>query len=127
VAVDVHERAQFDFLLNTAAERFAERVIQRTGGYEALAALRKAPQGDGVWLDEFVSAILRDFLLDNVAGYCFVLQACETRRLDGMAGLSLEGASVTDALAVLALRAFSGVLAVKVDQGIEMALSGHME
>ncbi len=119
--MELHERAQFDFLLNTAAERFAERLIQRTGGLEpGLAALRVDPNGDGVWLEEFVRAVLRDFLLDNTAGYCFVLSACEKRRVD-----AVVSGTVSEALEELAVQAFSGVLAVKVDQGIELALSGH--
>ncbi|MGF1647438.1 MAG: hypothetical protein ACFCVF_11060 [Kineosporiaceae bacterium] len=122
----LHERAQFDFLLNTAAERFVERLVQRAGGLEeGLAALRADPNGEGVWLDEFVRAVLRDFLLDNTEGSCFVLQALADRALDAAPG---NGAgTVREALGGLAVRAFSSVLAVKVDQGIEMALSGHLE
>lgn len=124
--MELHERAQFDFLLNTAAERFVERLVQRTGGLEqALAALRADPQGEGVWLDEFVRAVLRDFLLDNTAGAMFVLGACETRQLDGGAA-GLTPGSVGELLRQLAVRAFADVLAVKVDQGIELALSGHL-
>ena len=120
--MELHERAQFDFLLNTAAERFVERLVQRTGGLEpGLAALRADPQGDGVWIDEFVRAVLRDFLLDNTAGACFVLGNCEKRHLEG-----LHSGTVQEVLADLAVRAFAGVLQVKVDQGIEMALSGHL-
>lgn len=125
--MDLHERAQFDFLLNTAAERFAERLLQRTGGLpEALAALRADPNGDGVWLDEFVRAVLRDFLLDNPAGSCFVLQACERRTLSGLHGKEFDGRSVAEALSELAVHAFCDVLAAKVDQGLELALSGHL-
>lgn len=125
--MDLHERAQFDFLLNTAAERFVERLVQRTGGLEeGLAALRADPEGDGVWLGEFVRAVLRDFLLDNAAGSCFVLQACEKRTLGGLHGKELDGLTVTAALAELAVVAFGDVLAAKVDQGIELALSGHL-
>lgn len=125
--MDLHERAQFDFLLNTAAERFVERLVQRTGGLEeGLGALRSDPQGDGVWLDEFVRAVLRDFLLDNAAGSCFVLQACEKRTLQGFHGKQIDGLTVTAALSELAVHAFSDVLAAKVDQGIELALSGHL-
>lgn len=125
--MDLHERAQFDFLLNTAAERFVERLVQRTGGLEeGLGALRADPQGDGVWLDEFVRAVLRDFLLDNAAGSCFVLQACEKRTLAGLHGKDLDGMPVAEALGELAVRAFADVLAGKVDQGIELALSGHL-
>jgi hypothetical protein len=120
--VELHERAQFDFLLNTAAERFVERLVQRTGGLdEGLAALRADPQGEGVWLDEYVRAVLRDFLLDNVAGSSFVLGNCASRRLEGA-----PAGTVEEVLGELAVRAFADVLAVKVDQGIELALSGHL-
>lgn len=120
----LHERAQFDFLLNTAAERFVERLVQRTGGLEeGLAALRADPNGEGVWLDEFVRAVLRDFLLDNTEGSCFVLQALADRKIDS----GLVGGTVSEALGSLAVSAFASVLALKVDQGIEMALSGHLE
>jgi len=119
--MELHEQAQFDFLLNTAAERFVERLVQRTGGLEeGLAALRADPQGDGVWLDEFVRAVLRDFLLDNTAGACFVLGNCARRTLEVVA----QG-TVDQVLRDLAVRAFADVLTVKVDQGIELALSGH--
>jgi hypothetical protein len=125
--VHLHERAQFDFLLNTAAERFVERLVQRTGGLEeGLAALRADPNGEGVWLDEFVRAVLRDFLLDNTEGSCFVLQALADRTVASASGGAGTG-TVREALGALAVTAFSAVLAVKVDQGIEMALSGHLE
>ena len=120
--MELHERAQFDFLVNTAAERFVERLVQRTGGLEpALAALRADPQGEGVWLGEFVRAVLRDFLLDNAAGAMFVLGACEKRRVEGT-----HSGTVAEVLQELAVRAFADVLTVKVDQGIELALSGHL-
>jgi hypothetical protein len=120
--MELHERAQFDFLLNTAAERFVERLVQRNGGLEeGLAALRADPQGEGVWLDEFVRAVIRDFLLDNVAGSSFVLGNCPTRKLEGV-----HSGTVEQVLGELAVRAFGDVLVVKVDQGIELALSGHL-
>jgi hypothetical protein len=120
--MELHERAQFDFLVNTAAERFVERLVQRTGGLEeGLAALRADRQGEGVWLDEFVRAVLRDFLLDNTAGACFVLGNCSQRSVGGATAGTVE-----QVLSELAVRAFGDVLAVKVDQGIELALSGHL-
>lgn len=120
--MDLHERAQFDFLLNTAAERFVERLVQRTGGLEeGLAALRTDPQGEGVWLDEFVRAVLRDFLLDNTAGSCFVLSACDKRSVEAVVSGRVE-----QVLGELAVQAFADVLTVKVDQGIQLALSGHL-
>ena len=122
--MDLHEEAQFDFLLNTAAERFVERLVQRTGGYEeGLTALREDPRGQGVWLDEFVRAVLRDFLLDNPAGSCFVLQACARRPV---ASWTPTGSDVQSILHDFAVQAFSEVLTGKVDQGLQLALSGHL-
>lgn len=78
--MEAYQRQQFDFLLLTAAERFAERLVQRCGGAgPARARLRADPQGEGVWLDQFAQAIFRDFLLNNPAGACFVLQALACR------------------------------------------------
>jgi hypothetical protein len=59
--MDLHERQQFDFLLQIAVERFVERV-QQLG--EQRAQVRP-----------FTDAIFADFLLDNADGACFVLRA----------------------------------------------------
>ncbi|MCG8349344.1 MAG: hypothetical protein MI924_16370 [Chloroflexales bacterium] len=81
--MEAYLRQQFDFLLITATERFVERIVQHSGGPEAaLARLRLDPQGEGIWLDEFVRARFQDFLLDNVVGACFVLQALAWRQVD---------------------------------------------
>jgi hypothetical protein len=78
--MNLHEKQQFDFLLMTAAERFSERLIQRNAGAEnALKKLRHDPQSEGVWLDDFVKVLFQDFLLDNTAGACFILEALEKR------------------------------------------------
>jgi hypothetical protein len=119
--MNLHERAQFDFLLNTAADRFAERLVQRNGDLDAaLSALVTDPQGEGVWLDEFVAAVMRDFLLDNPPGAAFVLGACGRSRVEGV-----HAGTVEEVLAAMAVRVFADVLAVKVRQGIELALAGH--
>ncbi len=74
--MDLYLRQQFDFLLATAVDRFVERLEQRNQGSQgALRKIQTDPQGEGVWLQDFVAAIFQDFLLDNEAGACYVLQA----------------------------------------------------
>jgi hypothetical protein len=117
--MDVHARQQFDFFLNTAIERFVDRIEQRCGGpVPALAQLRTAPNGEGVWLDEFVSALLRDFLLDNIAGACFILQALAKRP----AMLPATSGSNDDVLQQMARASLAAVLQAKTDEALEQRL-----
>jgi hypothetical protein len=117
--MDPHQRQQFDFLLATAGERFVERIIQRCAGAEnALARLRADRQGEGIWLDQFVTAIFQDFLLDNPAGACFVLQAIYKRTT-----ASPSPASIEAMLQQMARRAFADLLASRVEEVLEQAVS----
>jgi hypothetical protein len=113
--MEAYQRQQFDFLLLTAAERFVERIVQRNDGHErALERLRADPQGEGIWLDQFVDAIFQDFLLDNPAGACFILQALPRRKL-----APPEPGTVEQILQSLARRAFADLLALKVEEALE--------
>ena len=116
VKMELHERQQFDFLLMTATERFVDRLIQRQmGAANALQKLRADPNGDGVWLDEFVSAIFQDFLLDNVAGACFVLTALAKSHITPPpAERNIEAT-----LVVMANMAFADVLRRKTEEFLE--------
>ena len=72
--MELYRRQQFEFLVQTAVERFAERLEQRCHSQQAIcqaAAGELEPFGFG----EFIDAIFADFLLDNVDGACFILQA----------------------------------------------------
>lgn len=80
--MNIHERQQFDFFLLTAGERFMERIQQRCGTpEEAARRLENAPDGEGIWLTQFVEALFRDFLLDNPEGACWALCAMEKQKL----------------------------------------------
>ncbi|MFN8504578.1 hypothetical protein [Kouleothrix sp.] len=117
--MEAYQRQQFDFLLLTAVERFAERIVQRCGGPgQALAQLRADPQGEGIWLDSFAQAIFRDFLLDNAAGACFVLQALARRSATAPSAGPIEAM-----LGQLALRAFADLLAAKAEEALEQQAS----
>ncbi|MGB9752127.1 MAG: hypothetical protein C0183_07260 [Roseiflexus castenholzii] len=115
--MEAYQRLQFDLLLGIAIERFVERITHRCGGYEAaLTQLRADPQGEGVCLDTFVRTFLRDFLLDNPAGACFILQALARREIaapqPGAIGTMIEH---------MAVRAFADLLAAKTEEALEMA------
>lgn len=80
--MNLHERQQFDFFLLTAVENFSERIVQRCAGVEnAYQNLKENPNGEGVWLDQFVENLFEDFLLNNSDGACFVLSALEKREI----------------------------------------------
>lgn len=112
--MDLHQRQQFDFLLQTAAERLVARLEERHRGPEpALARLREEP-GETT---AFVEAIFADFLLDNADGACFVLRALARRPLgDGQAD---PAATVEAHLIAAAKRLFGDLLATKAEEVLE--------
>ena len=115
--MELYQRQQFDFLLMTAAERFVERIVQRNEGIEnALQRLQTDPQGEGIWLDEYVKAVFQDFLLNNTAGACFILQALEKRMVQAPVEHTIELL-----LSELAHRAFAALLREKVLEALEQA------
>lgn len=86
-----HERQQFDVTLQMAVERYAERLEQRNGGAEAARLRLEAdPEAEGVWLSDFVDAVFNDFLLDDAAGACFVLQALARRPVPAAGGATID-------------------------------------
>lgn len=119
--MNAHERQYFQVLLSMAVDRFSQRLIQRNQGVDgALDKLRRDPQGDGVWLDEFVDAFFRDALLDNPAGACFVLNALANRPLSP--GESLDGiGTVGELVQRLAVRQFADLLRQKTEEALEQA------
>ncbi len=113
--MDLHERQQFDFLLQTAVDRFVERIEQRNeGASKALNLLRTEPNGKGIWLDGYVDAIFADFLLDNVEGACFVLKALARRAMRAHCDGPVESVLID-----LAKSAFKDLLRVKAEEALE--------
>ncbi|MEF3274990.1 MAG: hypothetical protein K6356_11455 [Chloroflexus sp.] len=118
--MELYQRQQFDLLLMMAVERFAERISERCAGPAiALERLRTDPQGDGIWLDRFVAAIFQDFLLDNPAGACFVLQALADRPLPTPA---LPADSIGVMLQTMARRAFADLLVMRTEEVLEQMI-----
>ena len=117
--MDLHERQQFDQLLQTAVERFVERLEQRNEGAEnALARLRANPQAEGIWLDQFVEAIFQDFLLANTDGAAFILRALPKRII-----ASPPAGSVDSMLRAMAATAFSALLQRKTEEELQRRMS----
>jgi hypothetical protein len=95
-------RQQFELLLQEATGNFTERVVHRCGGPDlALERMRSDPDGEGVFRGEFVNAFFDENLLNNPAGYCFVLEALERRTLPAD-----PGGTVVEVLQRLAHAAF---------------------
>lgn len=116
--MNLHERQQFDFLLITAIERYTERLVQRCEGAEnALRLLREDVNSEGVWLDQFVDAIFTDFLLDNIAGACFILQSLPKRK-----HADLPAGKIEPTLIELAKSAFAEVLANRMEESLEQSI-----
>mgnify|MGYP001250094435 CR=1 FL=1 len=115
--MDLYARQQFDFLFATAVERFAERLEQRNEGpARALARLREDPEGDGVWLTEFVDVVFSEFLLSDAAGAAFVLEALARRPWpQGLVGAG----SIEQSLATAARAAFGELLRAKTEEALE--------
>lgn len=117
--MDLHERQQFDQLLQSAVERYVERLQQRNeGGENALARLRANPQGEGIWLNQYVDAVFQDFLLNNTDGAAFVLRALPRRKID-----SPPAGSVEMMLSAMARSAFGELLRQKTDEELERRIS----
>jgi len=109
---------QFELQLAEAAERLAERAVHRCGGSaQALAQLQADPDGEGVWVSQFVDAHFDEQLLDNPAGCCFVLQSLAGRQVPYD-----PGGSVEHVLGRLARVAFADVLTKQTAQLLQRAL-----
>jgi hypothetical protein len=118
--MDLHQRQQFDFLLQTATERFVVRLEERHRGTEAaLAALRDDPAAATARVAEFVVAIFQDFLLDNADGGAFVVRALPKRSIAAHRAGIAAAATAEDLLMAVARGLFAEVLLTKTLESLE--------
>ena len=114
-----YEKQYFNTLLQMATERLVERVIQRAEGAEnALHLLRTDPYGNGIWLDKFIDAFFEEFLLDNPAGSCFILQALSKRRYN-LELLPQQVLAVEEIIKKMAKEVFEELLKQKAEELLE--------
>ena len=113
--MDLYQQQQFGFLLQTATERYVTRLEERFRGCEAaLEKIKQDPEAEGVWLSQFTAAVFEDFLLENVAGACFVLQSVPRRKTDALAAGTIE-----QTLIQMAKSVFSELLLQKTIEALE--------
>jgi len=113
--MELYLRQQFELLLQEATGNFSERIVHRCGGEQpALDRLRDDPQGEGVWLDQYVDNFFDEHLLSGTGAACFVLEALERRTLPAD-----PGGVVSEVLPRLARAAFAEVLAAQTAQLIQ--------
>lgn len=113
--MELYLRQQFELLLQEATGNFTERIVHRCGGEQsALDRLTSDPQGEGVWLDEYVDNFFEEHLLTGTGAACFVLEALERRTLP-----SDPGGAVNEVLPRLARAAFAEVLTSQTAQLIQ--------
>ena len=119
--MDIHERQHFDLMLQLSVERYVERLEQRNQGAEmALTRLRANPEGEFVWLGQFVNAVLQDFLLNTPDGSAFVLRALPKRLIPAPGAGTVESM-----LQAMATSAFAELLRQKADEELERRTSYH--
>ncbi len=115
-----HEQQYVDSLLEVAVVRFCERVIHRNAGAKhALSKLRAAPNGEGIWLDQFVTSFFQEALLDNPAGSCMLLEGLARRPVPAF----VAEATIGSLLQQLAQAAFAELVSSKVEEALERAMS----
>jgi hypothetical protein len=121
--MNLHEQQYFNLLLAMAVDRFSERIIQRNeGAQKALERLRENPQGEGIWLNEFVDAFFRDALLDDPAGSCLILQALANQRVNDLSNI-VERVTVGEILQEMAKQTFAALLHRKTEEALEQTLA----
>lgn len=118
--MDLYQKQQFGFFLQTATERYVSRLEERFRGADsALAKINEDCEGEGVWLTRFTEAVFEDFLLNNIEGACFVLQALANRRLSSKSCESSDSVTVEEALVVMAKQLFAELLLQKTVESLE--------
>jgi hypothetical protein len=118
--MDFYQRQQFDFLLQTATERFVARLEERHRGPEAAAAaLRSDPIATKGAIDEFVAAVFADFLLDNADGAAFVLRSLPQRPIAAHRDAIVATVTVEESLTALARGLFGELLLVKTVEALD--------
>lgn len=117
-----YEQQYFNTLISIATERFTERAIYHNNGAEqALHLLKENPYGESIWLDRFVQSFFEEFLLDNIVGYCIVLQALANLPYKGMKTYELEKEPIKIEIQLerMAKQAFETLLLRKAEEAIE--------
>jgi hypothetical protein len=122
--MDLYQRQQFDFFLQTATERFVERLHQRfRGAQPALEALQSDPESKGVYLHEFMDAVFDDFLLANADGASFILRCLAKKQAQPHAANPSDSGTVEEVLVCWAKSLFTALLVQKSIEVLQQQVS----
>lgn len=120
--MDDHERVYVDALIHEACDLLCQTSIQRLAGpTNVLRRLREDPNGEGIWLDRFVSMLFEERGLDSDSGACAVLEALARREMP-----AIDGGSIGEVLRAASRAAFAGMVRVKAEEALELASSQEM-
>ena len=118
--MDLHQRQQFDFLLQNATERVVARMEERCRGADAaLARLRDDSEAARTSLGDFVAALFLDFLLDNIDGACFVLRSLPRRSIELQRPALQRAGTTEEAMVALARGMFGELLLARALEALE--------
>lgn len=119
--MDDYQRIHIDNLVHEATDLLCETSIARCGGpTRALEALRSNADGDGIWLDRFVSMFLGEHALDGVSGAAVIVEAFE-KRPASQAWSVAEAKTVGAQLTAVARELFGDRVKAKCDEALEQA------
>ena len=116
--MDLHERQQFDMLLELATERFAARLEEQQRGAEPALASLQTEAGRAA-CTQFVAAFFQDMLLDSADGAAFVLRALPKRPVAGHRESLASAERVDDLMQQLARAVFADLLANKTAEQLQ--------
>lgn len=116
--MDLHERQQFDMLLELATERFAARLEEQQRGAEPALASLQTDAGRTACA-QFVSAFFQDMLLDSVDGGAFVLRALPKRSVVEHRESLASAERVDDLIQQVARAVFAELLARKASEQLQ--------
>lgn len=123
--MELFEQVQFESLLMDAAGRFNERLTQKSLGHQNALLKLGDPQDSQIdkMLTEFIDALFKESLLDNVSGYCFLIGAMHGQ------GIELEENTwkVSSLLAHVATECFKQLLRQKAHEFLELQIAYGFE
>lgn len=113
--MDCYRRHQFDVLMGTAVDRFADRLGRRYANpLTGIARLRSDQNGVGTELEEFVAELFSEHCLDDVAGATYVLQVLHK-------SMVTTQDTVSDVVGRLATDVFAELLKARVVENLARA------
>ena len=109
------ERVYIDTLLHDACDIVCQTAIQRCDGpTNTLKKLREDPNGEGIWLDQFIPMFLGERAFDTDAGACAILEAFAKKPMP-----QVQGDSISSTLRGASRSIFAEMVLLKIDETLQ--------